>query len=91
MKHPIYYNVSSLSELDIYLFKQGSHTKMYEKFGAHKMEHKGKKGVHFTVWAPNAERLSVRGDFNDYQVDAHPLKLRDDDSGIWEGFIDLFA
>ena len=88
MKHPIYYNVSSLSELDIYLFKQGSHTKMYEKFGAHKMEHKGKKGVHFTVWAPNAERLSVRGDFNDYQVDAHPLHLRDDDSGIWEGFIE---
>jgi len=88
MKHPIYYNLSTLTELDIYLFKQGSHTKMYEKFGAHKMEHKGKKGVHFAVWAPNAEHICVRGDFNDYEIDAHPLKLRSDDSGIWEGFIE---
>jgi 1,4-alpha-glucan branching enzyme len=73
--------------MDIYLFKQGNHTKMYEKFGAHAMEHKGKQGVHFAVWAPNAQSVSVRADFNNYEIDAHPLLLREDDSGIWEGFI----
>jgi len=88
MSHPMKYNISSLSEMDIYLFKQGTHTKMYEKFGAHMMEHEGKKGVHFAVWAPNAQYLSVRGDFNNYDIDAHPLQLRKDDSGIWEGFIE---
>ncbi len=88
MKQTMHYNISLLSELDIYLFKQGSHTKMYEKFGSHKMTHKGKEGVHFAVWAPNAEYLSVRGDFNNYEIEAHPLQLRDDDSGIWEGFIE---
>lgn len=74
--------------MDIYLFKQGSYTKMYEKFGAHTMVHKGKSGVHFAVWAPNAEFVSVRGDFNNYEIEAHPLQLRDDDSGVWEGFIE---
>lgn len=88
MTHAIYYNVSTLSELDIYLFKQGSHTKLYEKFGSHKMKHKSKHGVHFCVWAPNAQSVSVRGDFNDYEVDTHPLQLREDDSGLWEGFIE---
>ncbi|MBU1217115.1 1,4-alpha-glucan branching protein GlgB [bacterium] len=88
MKNAIHYNVSTLSELDIYLFKQGSHTKLYEKFGSHKMKLKSKKGVHFCVWAPNAQSVSVRGDFNNYEVDAHPLQLREDDSGLWEGFIE---
>lgn len=88
MQHNMYYDLSTLSEMDIYLFKQGSYTKMYEKFGAHQMTHKGKKGVHFTLWAPNAKSVCVRGDFNNYEIDAHPLKLRDDDSGVWEGFIE---
>ncbi|MBU1667328.1 1,4-alpha-glucan branching protein GlgB [bacterium] len=88
MSHAIHYNLSTLSELDIYLFKQGNHAKLYEKFGAHTMEYKGKEGVHFAVWAPNAKRVSVRGDFNNYATDAHPLQLRSDDSGIWEGFIE---
>ncbi|MBA3026328.1 MAG: 1,4-alpha-glucan branching protein GlgB [Sulfurimonas sp.] len=88
MKNAIHYNVSTLSELDIYLFKQGSHTKLYEKFGSHKMKLKNKNGVHFCVWAPNAQSVSVRGDFNNYEVDAHPLQLREDDSGLWEGFIE---
>ncbi|MBE0499709.1 MAG: 1,4-alpha-glucan branching protein GlgB [Campylobacterales bacterium] len=88
MKHPIHYDLSVLSELDIYLFKEGKHTKLYEKFGAHAMRHKEKEGVYFAVWAPNAKSVSVRGDFNDYSVDAHPLQLRGDSSGIWEGFIE---
>jgi 1,4-alpha-glucan branching enzyme len=61
---------------------------MYEKFGAHKMTYKGKEGVHFALWAPNAMKVSVRGDFNHYDTSAHPLHLREDDSGIWEGFIE---
>jgi len=88
MTHTIHYDLSHLSELDIYLFKQGTHTKLYEKLGSHKMKHKRKSGVYFAVWAPNAKFVSVRGDFNDYATDAHPLKLREDDSGIWEGFIE---
>lgn len=88
MSHKMYYNLSTLSEMDIYLFKQGSHAKMYEKFGAHPMKHLGKSGIHFCVWAPNAASVCVRGDFNDYAVDTHPLMLREDDSGIWEGFIE---
>ncbi len=88
MTPPVNYTVSRLSELDIYLFKQGSHTKLYEKLGAHMMEHQGTQGVYFAVWAPNAERVSVRGDFNDYSTETHPLRLRSDESGIWEGFIE---
>ncbi|MEN8728131.1 MAG: alpha-amylase family glycosyl hydrolase, partial [Sulfurovum sp.] len=88
MTHAMHYNVSTLSEMDIYLFKQGSHSKLYEKFGSHRMTYKSMEGVHFAVWAPNARTVSVRGDFNDYDTQTHPLKLRDDDSGIWEGFIE---
>jgi len=87
MNHPISYDVSRLSELDIYLFRQGNHAKLYDKFGSHFMVHEGVRGVYFAVWAPNAQSVRVRGDFNHYSTDTHPLQLRDDDSGIWEGFI----
>ena len=75
MTHAMHYDISTLSDLDIYLFKEGNHTKLYEKFGAHNMQHEGVEGVHFAVWAPNAQSVSVRGDFNDYAVDTHPLLL----------------
>lgn len=88
MTHAIYYDVSRLGEMDIYLFKLGNHTRLYDKLGSHIMTRKGVKGVCFGVWAPNAERVSVCGDFNAYNNDSHPLRLRDDDSGIWEGFIE---
>ncbi len=88
MTHAMHYNVSTLSDLDIYLFKEGNHTKLYEKFGAHTMQCEGVDGVHFAVWAPNAQSVSVRGDFNGYDTESHPLKVREDDSGIWEGFIE---
>jgi 1,4-alpha-glucan branching enzyme len=52
------------------------------------MVHEGKSGVYFAVWAPNAASASVRGDFNDYDTLTHPLALRPDESGIWEGFIE---
>ena len=88
MNHPIRYDISRLSEMDIYLFKQGTHTKLYDKLGSHAMVHEGKSGVYFAVWAPNAASVSVRGDFNDYDTLTHPLVLRPDESGIWEGFIE---
>lgn len=88
MNHPIYYDMTRIGELDIYLFKQGTHTKLYEKLGSHPMVREGARGVYFALWAPNAESVSVRGDFNNYDTHSHPLKLRHDDSGIWEGFIE---
>ena len=88
MPHSIRYDVTLFGDLDIYLFKEGTHAKLYEKFGSHPMVHEGKEGVYFAVWAPNAAYVSVRGDFNDYSEDAHPLQLRGDGSGIWEGFIE---
>ncbi len=87
MHYPIRHDVSRFSELDIYLFKEGNHTKLYAKFGSHMMSDDVDDGVYFAVWAPNAKSVSVRGDFNDYSIDSHPLQLRDDDSGIWEGFV----
>jgi 1,4-alpha-glucan branching enzyme len=88
MNYPLHYDLTRFSELDVYLFKQGNHSKLYEKFGSHSMVHNGQMGIYFAVWAPNAHSVSVRGDFNDYSVDSHPLYLRSDESGIWEGFIE---
>jgi 1,4-alpha-glucan branching enzyme len=78
---------SLLTEHDIYLFKEGSHFRLYEKLGAHIMEVDGVMGTCFAVWAPNAEKVSVMGDFNFWDHDAHPLYPRWDNSGIWEGFV----
>lgn len=78
--------ISLLTENDIYLFKEGSHFRLYDKLGSHPMEVEGKKGTYFSVWAPNAERVSLVGDFNDWENDSDPLYPRWDGSGIWEGF-----
>jgi len=79
--------ISLLTEQDIYLFKEGNHFRIYEKLGAHPMEVKGVAGTYFAVWAPNAERVSVVGEFNGWDPQAHPLSGRWDGSGIWEGFV----
>lgn len=88
MSFTIHYDVSRFGDTDIYLFKEGTHTRLYNHFGAHPMQREGKTGYYFAVWAPNASFVSVRGDFNDYDPEAHPLKIRYDGSGIWEGFIE---
>lgn len=75
------------SENDIYLFKEGKHYRLYEKFGAHSLEKDGVKGVYFSVWAPHAKKVSVIGNFNNWNHQDHILFPRWDNSGIWEGFI----
>jgi 1,4-alpha-glucan branching enzyme len=78
---------SRLGEQDVYLFKEGSHSRLRDVLGSHSATIDGVDGTLFAVWAPNAERVSVIGDFNDWNAASHPLQLRNDASGIWEGFI----
>jgi len=73
--------VAELSDQDIYLFREGSLFRAHENLGGHL----GSEGARFAVWAPNARRVAVVGDFNDWQPDRHPLQARWDSSGIWEG------
>ena len=74
---------AALTDHDIYLFREGTHTRLYEKLGAHCTE----GGTAFAVWAPNAEAVSVIGDFNGWERTRHALLPRADGSGVWEGFI----
>ncbi|HME44825.1 MAG TPA: 1,4-alpha-glucan branching protein GlgB [Syntrophorhabdales bacterium] len=85
------YDVTLLTDQDIYLFKQGNHFKLYDKLGSHLVTVEGVEGTYFAVWAPNAERVSVMGDFNHWNSVTHPLKVREDGSGIWEGFISVIS
>ena len=78
---------SLFTDFDIDLFKAGKHFRLYEKLGAHLTEVDGVKGVYFAVWAPSARSVSVVGDFNFWIQGDHPLQVRWDASGIWEGFI----
>jgi 1,4-alpha-glucan branching enzyme len=78
---------SLFTDFDIDLFKAGKHFRLYEKLGAHLVEVDGVKGVYFAVWAPSARSVSVVGDFNYWIQGDHPLQVRWDSSGIWEGFI----
>ncbi|NND63077.1 MAG: 1,4-alpha-glucan branching protein GlgB [Flavobacteriaceae bacterium] len=78
---------SLFTDFDIELFKAGKHFRLYEKLGAHLTEVNGEKGVYFAVWAPAAKAVSVIGDFNYWIEGEHPLNIRWDASGIWEGFI----
>jgi len=75
-----------LSDYDIYLLAEGTHHRGYEQLGAHPREMDGCPGVAFAVWAPNARRVAVIGDFNDWDARRHPMRLRQG-SGIWELFI----
>ncbi len=77
---------SLLSEDDLYLFNEGTHTRLQQKMGAHPIVVDGTPGTMFSVWAPNAEAIHVTGDFNGWSKDSHPLRPREK-SGIWEGFI----
>jgi 1,4-alpha-glucan branching enzyme len=75
-----------LTDYDLYLFGEGTHYKNYEKLGAHVREVQGVRGVHFAVWAPNAQRVSIVGDFNLWDGRTHAMRNRGA-SGIWEIFM----
>ena len=76
-----------LTDYDVYLYREGKHTSIWEKFGSHPLELQGEPGVYFSVWAPSAASVSVMGDFNDWRREELMLLPRTDGSGIWEGFV----
>ncbi|MBW7921899.1 MAG: 1,4-alpha-glucan branching protein GlgB [Rubellimicrobium sp.] len=75
-----------LGELDEYLLGEGTHLRLWHALGAHVMVHEGTAGVHFAVWAPNARRVSVVGDFNAWDGRRHMMRHRGS-TGVWEIFI----
>jgi 1,4-alpha-glucan branching enzyme len=79
------HETSLLTDDDIYLFNEGSHFRLYDKFGAHRIEEAGVSGSYFAVWAPDAEQVSVIGDFNGWNKNSHLLQPKGQ-SGIWHGF-----
>ncbi|MBC7614461.1 MAG: 1,4-alpha-glucan branching protein GlgB [Pedobacter sp.] len=78
---------SLFTKFDIDLFLLGKHFRLYEKMGAHLCELLKINGTYFAVWAPNAQEVTVIGNFNDWNRNIHYLNKREDGSGIWEGFI----
>jgi len=78
---------SVFSDFDLYLFGQGKHYHIYEKMGAHLRTVQGVTGVNFAVWAPNAQSVSVVGDFNHWQRGVTPMHLRHIELGVWECFV----
>ena len=76
----------TVGDLDLHLFGQGKHHHVYRILGAHCCEHEGVSGVRFATWAPNAKRVSVVGDFNQWHGLSHGMRSRGP-SGIWELFI----
>ncbi|MEH7826991.1 1,4-alpha-glucan branching protein GlgB [Gemmobacter denitrificans] len=75
-----------LGEMDEYLLAEGTHARIWQVLGAHLMTHEGVEGVHFAVWAPNADRVSVVGDFNIWDGRRHPMRKRGA-TGVWEIFV----
>jgi 1,4-alpha-glucan branching enzyme len=74
-----------LTDFELHLFGEGTLEESYDTLGAHPLDCEGVSGVRFVVWAPNAEVVSVIGDFNDWDARRHPMRLRD--AGIWEIFL----
>ena len=86
IKYDPYFFSAQLSDYDLYLFGQGNHHQLYKKLGAHLIERDGIVGTLFAVWAPNAQRVSVVGDFNYWDGRKHLMESRGS-SGVWELFI----
>ena len=81
------WNYSLFTDEDVHAFQHGTHSTLYLLFGNKQIEVLGVHGTYFSVWAPNATAVFVKGNFNDWNNEAHPLKVRQESSGIWEGFI----
>jgi len=75
-----------LGDIDEYLLGEGTHRRLWQALGAHVMTHEGSRGCHFAVWAPNAVRVSVVGDFNQWDGRRHPMRQRGP-TGVWEIFL----
>ncbi len=84
--HDPYTFQPSISDYDLYLFGEGRHWHIYRILGAHEWQSDGISGIRFAVWAPNAERVSVTGDFNDWDGRVHPMQTHGS-AGVWELFI----
>jgi len=88
--HPLQTSVweySLFSEADVRNFQAGTHYQLYKVFGNKQIEVNGTAGTYFAVWAPSATAVFVTGNFNGWNEMSHPLHVRPDASGIWEGFI----
>jgi 1,4-alpha-glucan branching enzyme len=81
------WNYSLFTDEDVHAFQHGTHSTLYQLFGNKQIEVLGVQGTYFSVWAPNATAVFVTGNFNDWNNEAHPLNVRLEASGIWEGFI----
>ncbi len=84
------WNYTLLTDDDIRNFQNGTHYRLYEKFGSHSIQVNGQWGMYFAVWAPNATAISVKGNFNDWKNFEYELFARWDKSGVWEGFVPGF-
>ncbi len=78
---------SLISDFDIHLFREGKHYRLHEKLGAHPTAYNGEQGTVFAVWAPDAQAVSVVGNFNHWNKEENKLSARWDSSGIWETFL----
>ena len=76
-----------ITDADQFVFAQGSHYEIYKKLGAHPCKKDGKQGTYFAVWAPNAQRVSLVGNFNNWDTNATPM-IKRDNGGIYEVFIE---
>ena len=76
-----------ITSMDLHLFNEGSHNRLYEKLGAHLVTVDGQAGTYFAVWAPDAERISVVGDFNGWNPDSTPMQKTPD--GAWLVLVEL--
>lgn len=81
------WNYSLFTDEDIKNFGNGTHYSLYKLFGSHPLRVLDVEGYYFSVWAPNATKVNVVGDFNNWNAGSHPLFVRLEKSGIWEGFI----
>ncbi|MDX9701415.1 MAG: 1,4-alpha-glucan branching protein GlgB [Candidatus Auribacterota bacterium] len=86
IKHDTYTFHPVLSDYDLHLFNEGNHHRIYDKLGSHPIKLNGVDGVYFAVWAPNAKRVSVVGNFNQWDGRVHAMRNRGS-SGVWELFI----
>lgn len=87
MSPEVLYGHTLMTEYDVYLFREGRHTMLYRKLGAHPLSLDGVKGTLFSVWAPMAQQVGVMGDFSGWNDCVLPLRKRNDGSGLWEGFV----